>query len=317
MGSPAIRRSSDVALEARRGGLNPGSGQLDPNRTSRTGLTQLGPSGSTISQKNGAQSLPIGGAASIAPPPGAPPALRYPPLPPMLHYSLRSTAVAAIAAILSVPAGATSAQAPAPFNQHNTAKVEVTHGSRGAHQQRHGMPETIRKGDREGTVGRSQLEIPTGSEARISWPGTCSVRIYGPSSIEWDSQDSTIGLKFHELAWADFECREGQHEVFLPSEWSGTFGRSAFHIRGITGGPCELRLQAGEPVLPPVGRHQPLHLAAASGPAGVQRSARPPALHERPPSPRVSPAEAGPPPVSRSRGPGAPRSDLAILQRFA
>ena len=165
----------------------------------------------------------------------------------MLHYSLRSTAVAAIAAILSVPAGATSAQAPAPFNQHNTAKVEVTHGRAVLISSDTGC-QTIRKGDREGTVGRSQLEIPTGSVARISWPGTCSVRIYGPSSIEWDSQDSTIGLKFHELAWADFECREGQHELFLPSEWSGTFGRSAFHIRGITGGPCELRLQAGEPV---------------------------------------------------------------------
>lgn len=165
----------------------------------------------------------------------------------MHQYSLRLTAVAAVAAILSAPTGATSAQAPTPFNQHDAARVEVTHGRAVLIGSDAGC-QTLRKGDREGTVGRSQLEIPTGSEARISWPGTCSVRVYGPSSIEWDNQGSTIGLKFHELAWADFECREGQHELFLPSEWNGTFGRSAFHVRGITGGPCELRLQAGDPV---------------------------------------------------------------------
>ncbi len=165
----------------------------------------------------------------------------------MFQHSLRSTAVAAVAAILSVPLGATSAQTQTPLNQHNTARVEVTHGRAVLIGSDVGC-QTIREGDREGTVGRSQLEIPTGSEARISWPGTCSVRVYGPSSIEWDCQGATLGLKFHELAWADFECRGGQHELFLPSEWSGTFGRSAFHVRGITGGPCEFRLQAGEPV---------------------------------------------------------------------
>ena len=165
----------------------------------------------------------------------------------MLQSSLRMIATAAIAAVLTAPVGAAPAQAPASFPQHNTAQVEVTHGRAVLIGSETGC-QTIRKGDRQGTTGRSQLEIPTGSEARISWPGACSVRVYGPSSFEWDNQGSTLGFKFHEIAWADFECRQGKHELFLPSEWSGTFGRSAFHIRGITGGPCEFRLQAGEPV---------------------------------------------------------------------
>jgi hypothetical protein len=165
----------------------------------------------------------------------------------MLHISLRSIATAAITAALTAPLGAAPAQAPSSFPQHNTAQVEVTHGRAVLIGSEAGC-QTIRQGDRQGTTGRSQLEIPTGSEARISWPGACSVRVYGPSSIEWDNQGSTLGFKFHEIAWADFECRQGQHELFLPSEWNGTFGRSAFHIRGITGGPCEFRLQAGEPV---------------------------------------------------------------------
>lgn len=165
----------------------------------------------------------------------------------MLHTSLRTIATAAIAAVLTAPLGAAPAQAPTPVPQYNTAQVEVTHGRAVLIGSEAGC-QTIRKGDREGTSGRAQLEIPTGSEARISWPGACSVRVYGPSSIEWDNQGATLGLKFHEIAWADFECRQGQHELFLPSEWSGTFGRSAFHIRGITGGPCEFRLQAGDPV---------------------------------------------------------------------
>ncbi len=165
----------------------------------------------------------------------------------MFHTSLRTIATAAIAAVLTAPLGAAPSQAPTDFPHYNTAQVEVTHGRAVLIGSEVGC-QTIRKGDREGTSGRSQLEIPTGSEARISWPGACSVRVYGPSSIEWDNQGATLGLKFHEIAWADFECRQGKHELFLPSEWSGTFGRSAFHIRGITGGPCEFRLQAGDPV---------------------------------------------------------------------
>ena len=165
----------------------------------------------------------------------------------MFHTSLRSVAIVAMAAVLTAPLGATTTQAPSAPNQHSNAQVEVTHGRAVLIGSEAGC-QTIRKGDRQGTAGRSQLEVPTGSEARISWDGACSVRVYGPSSIEWDNQGSTLGVKFHEIAWADFECRQGQHELFLPSEWSGTFGRSAFHIRGITGGPCEFRLQAGEPV---------------------------------------------------------------------
>lgn len=162
----------------------------------------------------------------------------------MLHSTLR---VLAVAAALTAPLGARSAQVTSEATRLQTARVEVADGrvtligSGAPHR-------TLRKGEREDSTGRSQLEVPFGSEARISWSGTCSVHVFGPSSIEWDRHGASIGVKFHELAWADFECREGRHELFLPSEWTGTFGRSAFHVRGVAGGPCELRLQAGAPL---------------------------------------------------------------------
>lgn len=165
----------------------------------------------------------------------------------MFQSILRTAAVAASVATLTSSLGAASAQAPTVPNEYEYAWVEVTRGRAVLLGSEEGC-QTIRSGDREDTTGRSQLEIPTGSEAKITWPGACSVRVYGPSSIEWTNQGSTLGMKFHEITWADFECRKGEHELFLPSDWSGTFGRSAFHVRGITGGPCELRLQAGTPV---------------------------------------------------------------------
>ncbi|MEM1449788.1 MAG: hypothetical protein AAGI22_11785 [Planctomycetota bacterium] len=106
--------------------------------------------------------------------------------------------------------------------------------------------ETIRRGQSIGARGRSQLEISTGSQVRVSWHGVASVHLWGPASLEWDSRDASLSLRFHELAWADVEARTGRHQLALPEDWHAEFGRSSFHLRGLSGGPSEVRHHAGD-----------------------------------------------------------------------
>ena len=98
------------------------------------------------------------------------------------------------------------------------------------------------------TQGRSQLELPTGSEARIHWPGAGSVRLTGPTSIEWGPLAPGLEVRFHEVGGADLELRSGEHRLHLPCEWEGAFGRSAFRVRGLPGGACEVHHEAGRPL---------------------------------------------------------------------
>jgi len=109
--------------------------------------------------------------------------------------------------------------------------------------------ETIRRGETMVAKGRSQMEVSAGSQARISWRGTASIHIWGPASLEWSSHDGSLNLTFHELAWADVEARSGQHTLTLPANWHARFGRSSFHLRGLSGGPSELRHHAGNAII--------------------------------------------------------------------
>ncbi|MEM9800840.1 MAG: hypothetical protein AAGA20_10985 [Planctomycetota bacterium] len=154
-----------------------------------------------------------------------------------------SSAVSAFAATIAV---ALPSFASSPLQ--DTARVEVLQG-RAIVLEEDADPVTVRRGAAHAARGRAQLEIGAGSFARISWDGTCSAHLWGPASIEWSAPNGSVELTFHELSWADLEARSGRHQLHLPAEWHGTFERSSFHLRGLSGGPTEVRLHAGEPIV--------------------------------------------------------------------
>lgn len=108
--------------------------------------------------------------------------------------------------------------------------------------------QTLRRSETKLAAGPSHFEVSAGAQARISWLGTMSVDVYGPAIMEWRTEGDAIRVVFEQLTWADFETRSGQHTVDLPSNWRATCARSSFSLRGIAGGPSELRLNAGTPV---------------------------------------------------------------------
>ena len=114
---------------------------------------------------------------------------------------------------------------------------------------------TLRSGESETTGGSSHLEIGTGSEVRLSWPGMASLHIWGPSSLRWfaspaKTAEGVGSLKWSitDLAWCDLEVRRGDHELQLPGDWTAQIKPGAVYLRGLPAGPVEMRLHAGEPI---------------------------------------------------------------------
>lgn len=149
---------------------------------------------------------------------------------------------------------------------------------------------TVRRSESIERQGRAQVELAAGSQARIGWGATCSMHVWGPASIEWGGPASSMQILVRELAWADVEARSGHHEIALPSDWFAGFGRGAFHLRGLSGGPVEVRHHAGTPVtvdwrgdramiLPPVTVYpgssvrldRPRHVPSAGNPTAYAR----------------------------------------------
>lgn len=107
---------------------------------------------------------------------------------------------------------------------------------------------TLRSNDSFDADGRAQLEVSAGSRVRVGWSGRMSVDVFGPASFEWSSSGTGVSMIFGEFSWVDVEARAGRHSMRLPADWNADFGRSSFHLRGLAGGPTEVRHNAGSPV---------------------------------------------------------------------
>ena len=127
------------------------------------------------------------------------------------------------------------------------ARVEVLEGRAvliggGADVQPDRRTETVR------ADGATQNALGAGSREHVGIDGTLGLDVHGPASFQWRAEGARVQVRFSELGWADLEARRGEHVIDLPAEWRAMIGRSSVHLRGIAGGPTELRLDAGQPV---------------------------------------------------------------------
>lgn len=148
---------------------------------------------------------------------------------------------AAIPQAQTAPAAAASAL--------DTARVEIFQGRGVIAGGGVETPTTLRRDESMRAQGAAHLELPAGARAKISWTGTADVEVFGPASLEWAARGAQIGLMFHELSWVDMTVLRGEHAFELPAQWHGRVGRSSFRLRGIGGGPTELFLHAGSPIV--------------------------------------------------------------------
>ncbi|MEM8714138.1 MAG: hypothetical protein AAGG01_24610 [Planctomycetota bacterium] len=109
-------------------------------------------------------------------------------------------------------------------------------------------PSSLRRGESKRTLGDAHLEISAGCQVRVSVHGEMNLDVFGPSAVEWRFEDDGVTLHFHQLGWADVDVRSGRHVLELPADWRAEFGRSSFHLRALSGGPTELRHNAGSPI---------------------------------------------------------------------
>ncbi|QDV07632.1 hypothetical protein Poly30_31600 [Planctomycetes bacterium Poly30] len=161
--------------------------------------------------------------------------------------------LAAAAASLSTPLAAAPRAFPAQDSRVEVAapllaaRISVAQGRSTLISESEGKV-ALRRGASRVSGGDAQLEVTSGSQARISLDGEMTLDVFGPSSIEWRRGPQGIELVFHELGWADIDVRSGVHSMELPADWRARFGRSSFHLRSLAGGPTELRHDAGSAV---------------------------------------------------------------------
>lgn len=154
-----------------------------------------------------------------------------------------------LAPLASAPAAAQGNLDSAHLEVHR-GRVVLLNGGQGER--------TLRTGDAHVATGSTHIEVGTGAEVRLSWPGTASLHVWGPSSVQWQVEAPPAGsaagtaptLKWlvQDLAWCDLEVRRGKHELSLPGSWTAQVAPGAVYLRGLPSGPVELRLHAGEPV---------------------------------------------------------------------
>jgi hypothetical protein len=121
----------------------------------------------------------------------------------------------------------------------------------------------LRRGDDLSVRGATHLEVTSGSEVRISYPGVASMHIWGPASLDWQSvpTQNTSNLQnletlssggiawniFH-ATWCDLEVRRGRHMLNMPGDWSAVVQGGSVRLRGLATGPLEVRVNAGDPL---------------------------------------------------------------------
>ena len=151
--------------------------------------------------------------------------------------------------IASALAFSLSALATATSPGDLTARMEVKTGRAQVIQK--GQPaQSIRQGENVSLEGKAHLEVPAGSEVRVSYPGQASLMVWGPASLDWQVQgpQSSIHWNVFKVTWCDLEVRQGVHQLNLPGDWVAKVDGGSLRLRGLASGPLEMRLNAGRPV---------------------------------------------------------------------
>lgn len=136
-----------------------------------------------------------------------------------------------------------------------TGRVQVVQGD--------SANSTLRRGEDLSVRGATHLEVSSGSEVRISYPGVASMHIWGPASLDWQSVPSQntsnlenlqtlssggIAWNIFNATWCDLEVRRGRHLLNMPGDWSAVMQGGSVRLRGLTTGPLEVRVNAGDPL---------------------------------------------------------------------
>jgi hypothetical protein len=136
-----------------------------------------------------------------------------------------------------------------------TGRVQVVQGNSAA--------STLRRGEDLSVRGATHLEVTSGSEVRISYPGVASMHIWGPASLDWQSvptqntsnlenletlSSGGIAWNIFNASWCDLEVRRGRHMLNMPGDWSAVVQGGSVRLRGLTTGPLEVRVNAGDPL---------------------------------------------------------------------
>lgn len=208
----------------------------------------------------------------------------------------RSTAALLVLAPLAqLPCFAQESVPPHP----GLARVEVVKGRAVVHAPSR-AEQTLRRAEHALVEGAGHVEVGAGSEVMLSWPGRASVHLWGPAALQWSPRAGAAGAprsdlptfpedglewRIFDLAWADVEVRRGEHLVHLPGGWRMDCAVGAWHLRGLPGGPLELRHHAGTPMVltwhgdasqarPPVTVYSGSSLRIEEPPAGPTDDAR-------------------------------------------
>jgi hypothetical protein len=177
-------------------------------------------------------------------------------MPPIMRRILTSAKLAIAPLLLIIPALAQESAAPS-LGQFGVSQVEVLHGRASLFTPLAGLQTPLR-GTPMRVIGRAHLEVPPGSEVRVSWLGHASLHIWGPTALEWSpsptrstpkglplAAPSGVHWTLFDLAWMDIEVRRGDHVLRLPGDWRLDLRPGTLHLRGLPSGPVELRHQAG------------------------------------------------------------------------
>ncbi|MBL4771344.1 MAG: hypothetical protein JKY61_09420, partial [Planctomycetes bacterium] len=115
-----------------------------------------------------------------------------------------------------------------------------------------GTEVTLRRGEDKSVRGSTHLEVSSGSEVRISYPGVASMHIWGPASLDWQSvptqrtsnlenleslSSGGIAWNIFEATWCDIEVRRGRHLLNMPGDWSAVMQGGSVRLRGLSTGP--------------------------------------------------------------------------------
>jgi hypothetical protein len=113
------------------------------------------------------------------------------------------------------------------------------------------------------------LELGSSAAVELSWSGSASIRLQGPSGAFVEpGTDPAQGraLGFRRVGQAEFELRRGPLAITLPRGQRLLPGNSAFRLEGQVGGLVDLEHRAGEPLELDIGSRYTFPL-----PAGTRR----------------------------------------------
>ena len=98
-------------------------------------------------------------------------------------------------------------------------------------------------------AGKAYLELGTGSELELAWPGLSSVRLTGPAALEWTppgADPMRIKLRLLRFDRLEAEVRRGSYVLDLPQAWSLDLGRGAISIEERPQGDLVITHRGGE-----------------------------------------------------------------------